>query len=95
MAVHKAVIHRLSGRCSASGDSLTHHYIHLGAAGARQGYHGFGTSSGIANLLFSKRLEKFLHQQHYENVFANDHAGRIFIGELRVERITELGKELD
>ena len=93
VAIHEPMIHRFSGRCPACGDCLAHHYIHLGAAGARQGYDGLGIFSGIANLLFGKCLKKFLDQQHDENVIADDHAGGIFIGEIRVERKAELGKK--
>jgi hypothetical protein len=54
-----------------------------------------GPALRVCDRLGRERLEELLDQQHGEDVLAEDHAGLVFVGELRVERVAEPGEELD
>src|SRR5262245_65162776 len=55
------------------------------------------TSGGfrrVGDALARERAEELLHEQHHVQVLAEDHAGRVLVGELRVERVAELREEI-
>jgi len=56
--------------------------IDLGPAADRDGDQAPRYACGVAELSLGERLEERLDQQHHEGVLADDHAGRVLVGEL-------------
>src|SRR5262249_17336936 len=49
----------------------------------------------VSQICFLVKSLKRLDQQHHERLLADDHAGGVVVGELRVEGEAELGEERD
>ena len=95
VAVHEAVILRIIVGRAAGGDGLAHQGVHRGTAVARQADQHLGALGGVAYRLGREALETLAREQHDEDVAADDHAGRRFVGEFLVEAEAEPGKEGD
>src|SRR2546428_6467522 len=93
-AVHEAVILRIGRVLAAGGDGLPHHLVHLRPAAAGEREQTFRVSGGIAQLAPGERLEERLGEKHRVRLLADDHAGRLLVGEPGVELETELREEL-
>ncbi|EEF93401.1 hypothetical protein CATMIT_01969, partial [Catenibacterium mitsuokai DSM 15897] len=92
--VHEAVVLRLV-RLRTGGDGLVGQRIDLGAAAQRQRHQGLHLALRIDQLLLGEGLEERPHQQHREQILAEQHAGGVLVGELRVEAVAERGEESD
>src|SRR3954469_21701711 len=66
----------------------------LAACAGNAGQH-LGGLGGVGDGLVGEAAEELLHQQHGEQVLAEDHAGGIVVGELRIEAVAELREEPD
>ena len=93
-AVHEAVVLRIHGVLSAGGDGLVHHSVHLRPAAAREREERLRVLRRIAELPPRERLEERLAEQHDVGLLADDHAGGLVVGELRVEPEAELREEV-
>src|SRR6266850_1908450 len=93
-AVHEAVILRFGGVLPAGRDGLPDHLVDFGPATARQREQSFGLPGRVAELALGERLEEGLREKHHVRLFADDHAGRLVVGELGIELEAELREEL-
>jgi hypothetical protein len=93
--VHETVILRLVVSRSSSSDRFANQIVDFASTVARQADQDLGALSRVADFFWREGFEFLLSQQHYKNVFADDHASGGFVSELGIEREAEFGKEID
>ncbi|KAG1274496.1 hypothetical protein G6F64_015116 [Rhizopus arrhizus] len=91
--VHEAIVTCRLRFTGAGRECLVHHRVHRRAAVGRQAGDHLGVTVRIGNRLVGELLEERLRQQHHEDALADHHAGRIVIGEGRVEAVAQRGEE--
>jgi hypothetical protein len=77
------------------GERSLHDAIHVIARLCRKADENLGTARRIRDWPGREGLEERFDHQYHVDVFADDHAGCLFVGELTVELVAELGEELD
>ena len=92
--VHEAVVLRVHGVLPTSGDGFLHHLVHFGPAIAREREEPLRVLGRVAELLLGERPEEGFAEEHDEGLLADDHAGGLVVGELRVELEAELREEV-
>src|SRR6185312_14935056 len=70
-----------------------HHRVDRRAAVAGEREERLGLLVRVADVALGERAEERLGEEHHEGLVAQDHAGRLVVGELRVEREAELAPE--
>ncbi|KAG0904726.1 hypothetical protein G6F32_017286 [Rhizopus arrhizus] len=85
MADPQTRVWRRTRRGAAGGHRPGAQIIAFGPAFARQADQHLGGLGGVDQRLAGEPLEEVLGQQHGVDVVADDHAGALVVGELRVE----------
>ncbi|MNV47265.1 hypothetical protein D3C71_1391260 [compost metagenome] len=92
--VHEAVVLRLARYGAAGSACAGDQVVDFGAAFARQADQHFGCLFGVHQRFAGKALEEIARQEHGVDVIADDHAGALLVGEIRVEGEAQLLEEV-